>query len=116
MKRPSLYKDAHAYYSDNSMQILFDEKARRRLACELYHSAISGVQSADFVIKPVLVAPGVGEITVLVRTHESDFSEVYLLEIVPDEKIPWRKGVYVFAVGVRKGFDKGQTLASVLMD
>jgi hypothetical protein len=28
----------------------------------------------------------------------------------------WKHGVYIFAIAVQKGDDKGQTLASVLMD
>ena len=40
----------------------------------------------------------------------------YHVNVVPTRKETWKKGVYIFAVAVARGRDKGQTLATVLMD
>jgi hypothetical protein len=40
----------------------------------------------------------------------------YLVRVVPINTETWKAGVYVFAVAVTRGADKGQALATVLMD
>jgi hypothetical protein len=40
----------------------------------------------------------------------------YYLNVVPVDMKTWKHGVYIFAVAVQKVNDRGQTLASVLMD
>ncbi|MGH9993329.1 MAG: hypothetical protein ACREBU_08890 [Nitrososphaera sp.] len=76
---------------------------------------ISGLESPDFTVKTI-VAPGGGTVTQLVRSAETEFPGVYLIEVVPEKKSSWKKGVYIFAVGVHRKFDRGQSLASVFLD
>lgn len=76
---------------------------------------VEGLTASDFTIKTI-VAPGGGTISNLVAAAESDFPGVYLIEITPDKKSAWKKGVYIFAVGVHSKFDRGQTIANVDMD
>jgi hypothetical protein len=40
----------------------------------------------------------------------------YHIEVVPINTQTWKAGVYIFAVAVQRGADKGQTLGTVLMD
>lgn len=77
---------------------------------------ISGLASSDFIVKPIIVAPKGGNILNMIKAIESDFPGVYLLQVVPDRDHTWKRGVYIFAVGVHKGFDRGQTVTSVLLD
>jgi hypothetical protein len=76
---------------------------------------VSGLTASDFTVKTV-VAPGGGTVTNLMAAAETDFPGVYLIEIVPDKKKTWKKGVYIFAVGVHHEFSRGQTVVSVDMD
>ena len=76
---------------------------------------VSKLEGPDFTVKSV-VAPEGGIIKQVVRVIESDFPGVYVMEVVPDGNEVWKGGVYIFAVGVHKGFDRGQTIVDVLMD
>jgi hypothetical protein len=69
----------------------------------------------DFIIK-VIVAPDGGRISHDIKVVESDFPGVYVVEVVPIENETWRKGAYVFAVGVHRKFDRGQAIVSVDVD
>jgi len=83
---------------------------------DLEGTPVRGLQTPDFDVRPIIVAPGGGRVTHLMRAIETDFPGVYLIEVVPDKKSKWKRGVYIFAVAVHKGLKRGQTLASVLMD
>lgn len=69
----------------------------------------------DFIIKAI-VTPDGGRISHDIRVVESDFSGVYVVEVVPFKNETWKKGVYIFAVGVHKKFDRGQAIVDVDMD
>jgi hypothetical protein len=40
----------------------------------------------------------------------------YYINVTPMDMYTWKHGVYIFAVAVDKGSEKGQALASVMMD
>jgi hypothetical protein len=75
----------------------------------------TGLKQEDFKIDPMIAAPG----STLV--HISSFFSgrlpgFYYINVVPIHMETWKAGVYIFAITVQKGDDKGQTLTSVLMD
>ena len=74
-----------------------------------------GLTEENFKVDPMIAAPGGATV------HVSSFFPgrllgFYYLNVVPTDMKTWKLGVYIFAVAVQKGNDKGQTLASVLMD
>jgi hypothetical protein len=76
---------------------------------------LSGLKAEDFKVDPMISAPGGGHV------HINSFFAgrlpgFYYLNIAPDNMGHWKHGVYIFAIAIEKGKDKGQTLASVLMD
>jgi hypothetical protein len=76
---------------------------------------VTGLGTANFQVDPMIVAPGgaLVEITTIIPGRLAGF---YLLEVVPIRTETWKSGVYIFAISVQSGSDKGQTLASVLLD
>lgn len=76
---------------------------------------VSDLDSHDFIVK-VIVAPGGGRISHDIKVAKSDFPGVYRAEVVPSENETWKEGVYIFAVGVHRKFDRGQSLVSVILD
>lgn len=75
----------------------------------------TGLEMANFKVDPMIVGPG-GALVDITRVAPGRLSGFYHVDVVPIRKETWKKGVYIFAVAVEKGKDKGQTLASVLMD
>ena len=76
---------------------------------------VSDLDAHDFTIKAI-VAPGGGQLAYDVKVVHSDFPGVYLTEVVPAENDSWKGGVYIFAVGVHRKFDRGQSVVNVLID
>ena len=76
---------------------------------------IEGLTHENFKVDPMIAAPGGATV------HVSSFFAgrlpgFYYLNVVPSDMHTWKHGVYIFAVAVEKGKDRGQTLAAVLMD
>ena len=76
---------------------------------------VTGLTVENFKVDPMISAPGSGLV------HVNSFFAArlpgfYYLNIAPDNMGHWKHGVYIFAIAVEKGKDKGQTLAAVLMD
>ena len=76
---------------------------------------VTGLTVENFKVDPMISAPGSGPV------HINSFFAgrlpgFYYLNVAPENMKSWKHGVYMFAVAVEKGNDKGQTLASVLMD
>ncbi len=76
---------------------------------------VVGLKEENFKVDPMIAAPGGTQVNIATffpgRLHG-----FYYLNVVPADMHTWKLGVYIFAVVVRIGSDKGQTLASVLMD
>ena len=76
---------------------------------------ITGLTAENFKVDPMIAAPGGATVNVS-SFFPGRLPGFYYLNVVPADMHTWRHGVYIFAVAVQKGNDKGQTLASVLMD
>lgn len=76
---------------------------------------VTGLGPANFKVNPMIVGPG-GALVNIVNAYGGIFPGFYHINVVPIGTQTWKAGVYVFAVVVEKGTDKGQTLATVLMD
>ena len=76
---------------------------------------ITGLGTSNFQVDPIIVAPGgaLVDITTIIPGRLAGF---YVIEVVPIGTETWKSGVYIFAISVTSMADKGQTLASVLMD
>ena len=71
---------------------------------------VTGLGASNFKVDPMIVGPG----GALVRAGR--LPGFYHIDVVPIRRETWKKGVYIFAIAVERKADKGQTLASVLMD
>lgn len=75
----------------------------------------TGLAVANFKVDPMIVGPG-GALVDITRVAAGRLPGFYHLDTVPIRTETWKAGVYILAVAVTSGSDKGQTLASVLMD
>lgn len=76
---------------------------------------VSGLGTSNFKVDLMVVAPG-GALIDVTEVTAGRLSGFYNIKVVPIKAETWKKGVYIFAVAVERGADKGQTLATVLMD
>ena len=76
---------------------------------------VTGLGVKNFKVDPVIVGPG-GALVDITSVTGGRLPGFYLVNVVPIKTYTWKKGVYIFAVAVAKGANKGQTLASVMMD
>lgn len=76
---------------------------------------VTGLGVANFKVDPVIVGPG-GSLVNITGITAGRLPGVYILFVVPITTQTWKSGVYIFAVSVIKGADKGQNLCSVMMD
>jgi hypothetical protein len=76
---------------------------------------IAGLTAQNFKIDPMITAPG-GTAVEISSFFSGRLPGFYYLNIVPVDMHVWRHGVYIFAVAIEHGKDKGQTLVSVLLD
>jgi hypothetical protein len=76
---------------------------------------VTGLAAANFKVDPMIVGPG-GALVNITGVNASRLPGFYLVNVVPISTQTWKAGVYIFAVAVARGADKGQTLATVLMD
>lgn len=81
---------------------------------------VTGLDIPNFSVDPMIVGPG-GALVDITRVAAGRLAGFYHLDVKPINQETWNSGVYIFAIAVtrsrRKGStDKGQTLASVLMD
>lgn len=74
-----------------------------------------GLGAGNFKVDPMIVGPG-GALVNIVRVVAGRLPGFYHIEVVPINVQTWKAGVYIFALAVQRGSDKGQTLATVLMD
>ena len=76
---------------------------------------VTGLGAPNFRVDPMIVGPG-GALVNITGATAGRLSGFYHLTVVPIRTETWKAGVYIFAVAVERGKDKGQTLTSVLMD
>ena len=76
---------------------------------------ITGLGAANFKVDPMIVGPG-GALVNITGVTAGRLPGFYHINVVPIKAETWKKGVYIFAAAVEKGANKGQTLATVLMD
>jgi hypothetical protein len=78
---------------------------------------MTGLDASNFKIQPIIVGAGgalVNIESVAVPPYEPP--GFYIVRVVPINTQTWKAGTYIFAIAVTRGVDKGQNLASVLMD
>ncbi len=76
---------------------------------------VTGLVAANFKVDPMIVGPG-GALVNIAGVNAGRLPGFYHINVVPMSTETWKAGVYIFAVAVERGRDKGQTLATVLMD
>ncbi len=76
---------------------------------------VKGLTVEKFKVDPMIGAPG-GALVNISSFFAGRLPGFYYLNIVPVNMEIWKLGVYIFAVVVERGKDRGQTLVSVLMD
>jgi hypothetical protein len=76
---------------------------------------VAGLTAANFQVQPVIVGPG-GALVNITGASAAGLPGFYIVNVVPIRTETWKAGTYIFAVAVQRGADKGQNLASVLMD
>ncbi len=76
---------------------------------------VTGLGVANFKVDPMIVGPG-GALVKITGVTAGRMPGFYLINVVPIRTETWKSGVYIFAVAVERNADKGQALATVLMD
>jgi hypothetical protein len=76
---------------------------------------VIGLAAANYKVDPMIVGPG-GALVNITGVNAGRLPGFYHVNVVPINTQTWKPGVYIFAVAVARGADKGQTLATVLMD
>lgn len=76
---------------------------------------VTGLTAANFKVDPMIVGPG-GALVNVTRLAAGRLPGFYFVDVVPIRTETWKAGVYIFAIAVERGAEKGQTLATVLMD
>lgn len=76
---------------------------------------VTGLGAANFKVYPMIVGPG-GALVNITGVMAGGLPGFYLIDVVPIRTETWKRGVYIFAVAVEHAGDRGQTLATVLMD
>ena len=76
---------------------------------------VTGLGAAHFKVDPMIVGPG-GALVNITSVTPGRLPGFYFVDVLPIKTETWKAGVYIFAVAVEKGADKGQTLTTVLMD
>ncbi len=76
---------------------------------------VTGLAAVNFKVDPMIVGPG-GALVNITGVNAGRLPGFYHVNVVPINKETWKAGVYIFAVAVERGADKGQSLATVLMD
>jgi hypothetical protein len=76
---------------------------------------VTGLAAANFQVDPMIVGPG-GALVNITDAFPVRIPGTYIVRVVPIASETWKAGVYIFAVAVTRGSDKGQALCSCLMD
>lgn len=76
---------------------------------------VTGLTASHFKVDPMIVGPG-GALVNITNVMPGRLPGFYHVNVVPIRTETWKAGGYIFAVAVEKGVDRGQTLATVVMD
>lgn len=76
---------------------------------------VAGLSAANFKVDPMIVGPG-GALVNITGVNAGRLPGFYHVNVLPINTQTWKAGVYIFAVAIERGGDKGQALATVLMD
>jgi hypothetical protein len=76
---------------------------------------VNGLTAANFNVDAMIVGPG-GALVDITRVAPGRLPGFYLVDVVPIRTETWKSGVYIFAIAVNSGADKGQALATVAMN
>ena len=76
---------------------------------------VIGLTAENFKVDPMIAGIG-GSPVDIANVFAGRLPGFYYVTVVPHNMETWRGGVHIFAIAVQKGADKGQTIASVLMD
>jgi hypothetical protein len=76
---------------------------------------VTGLGMSNFKVDPMIVGPG-GALVDIKSVTGGRLPGFYHINVLPIRQETWKKGVYIFAVAVEREVDRGQTLATVLMD
>jgi hypothetical protein len=82
---------------------------------DLNGEPITGLTADNFKVDPMIVAPGSSGVEIS-SVFAGRLPGFYYVNVVPVNMETWKGGVHIFAIAVKNGADKGQTLATVLMD
>ncbi len=82
---------------------------------DLNGEPVIGLKAENFKVDPMIVAPG-GSHVEISTAFAGRLPGFYYVNVVPSHMETWKGGVHIFAIAVERGTDKGQTLATVLMD
>ena len=78
-------------------------------------SPVPGLGVNNFKVDPMIIGAG-GALVNIVNVSAGRLAGFYHINVLPIRAETWKAGVYIFAIAVEKGADRGQTLATVLMD
>ncbi len=78
--------------------------------------AVTGLGVSNFRVTPVVVGAGGAEVNIMDNIFTASVQGFYMISVVPIQEETWKAGVYIFGVAVERGSDRGQALATVLMD
>lgn len=78
-------------------------------------SSITGLGTTNFKVDPMIVGAG-GALVNITSVSSGRLPGFYHINVLPIRTETWKSGVYIFAIAVEQGANKGQTLATVLMD
>jgi hypothetical protein len=78
--------------------------------------AVLGIAAANITLSARIVGPGGADVQITNIYPGGPPPGFYQIHVVPIRTETWKRGVYVFAIVLEKGVDRGQTLASVVMD
>lgn len=76
---------------------------------------VTGLSARNFKVDPMIVGPG-GALVNITGVYPGRLPGFYHINTIPIGTETWKAGVYIFAVAVEQGTNRGQTLATVLMD
>jgi hypothetical protein len=76
---------------------------------------VAGLGVSNFKVDPMIVGPG-GALVNITNVTAGRLPGFYHVNVVPIRTETWKRGVYIFAVAVEHRTDRGQTLATVMMD
>lgn len=76
---------------------------------------VAGLDDRNFQVAPIIVGPG-GALVNITSAVPAPLAGFYLVRVVPINVQTWKAGVYIFAVAITQGANRGQALCSVQMD